>query len=93
MKNQEKKLEKIQDVQMKLFVIVSEAVDKVVKKIPDAQQVVWVHDEIQVECLEKDAETIGRLAVEAIERTGKHFQLRLPLTGEYKIGDNWSETH
>jgi DNA polymerase I-like protein with 3'-5' exonuclease and polymerase domains len=67
--------------------------DKVVKKIPDAQQVVWVHDEIQVECLEKDAETIGRLAVEAIERTGKHFQLRLPLTGEYKIGDNWSETH
>ena len=67
--------------------------DKVVKKIPDAQQVVWVHDEIQVECLEKDAETIGRLAVEAIKRTGEHFQLRLPLTGEYKIGDNWSETH
>ena len=54
---------------------------------------VWVHDEIQVECLEKDAETIGRLAVEAIKRTGEHFQLRLPLTGEYKIGDNWSETH
>ena len=67
--------------------------DKVVKKIPEAQQVVWVHDEIQVECLEKDAETIGRLAVEAIKRTGEHFQLRLPLTGEYKIGDNWSETH
>ena len=64
--------------------------DKVVKKIPDAQQVVWVHDEIQVECLEKDAETIGRLAVEAIKRTGEHFQLRLPLTGEYKIGDNFA---
>lgn len=67
--------------------------NKVVHKIPSAQQVVWVHDEIQVECRENDAEAIGRLAVECIERAGKHFQLRIPLTGEYKIGDNWSETH
>ena len=67
--------------------------DKLVKNIPETQQVVWVHDEIQVECLDKDAETVGRLAVKAIEFTGKHFQLRLPLTGEYKIGNNWSETH
>lgn len=27
--------------------------DKLVKDIPETQQVVWVHDEIQVECLEK----------------------------------------
>jgi len=67
--------------------------DKLVKDIPETQQVVWVHDEIQVECLEKDAETIGKLAVEAIQKTGEHFQLRLPLTGEYKIGDDWSGTH
>ena len=67
--------------------------DKVIKKIPEAHQVVWVHDEIQVECLEKDAEQVGQLAVKAIEDTGKYFDLRLPLTGEYKIGDNWSETH
>ena len=64
-----------------------------VKKYNDVQQVVWVHDEIQVECLEEDAEKIGKLAVESIERTGKHFNLRLPLTGQYKIGNNWSETH
>lgn len=67
--------------------------DKVISKIPEAQQVVWVHDEIQVECLEKDADTIGQLAIKAIEDTGRYFNLRLPLTGEYKIGDNWSETH
>jgi len=67
--------------------------DKQIKKIPEAQQVVWVHDEIQVECLEKDAETVGRLAVECIKRTGDYFQLRLPLTGEFNIGNNWSETH
>ena len=67
--------------------------DKVIKQIPHAQQVVWVHDEIQVECLEKDAEQVGQLAVKAIKDTGEYFNLRLPLTGEYKIGDNWSETH
>jgi len=52
-----------------------------------------VHDEIQVECPEENAEDIGKLAVESIKRTGEHFNLRLPLTGEYKIGNNWSETH
>jgi DNA polymerase I len=67
--------------------------DKVIKKIPEAQQVVWVHDEIQVECFEKDAEEVGQLAIKAIKDTGKYFNIRLPLTGEYKIGDNWSETH
>ena len=67
--------------------------DKVIKNISNAQQVVWVHDEIQVECLEEDAEQVGQLAVKAIEDTGKYFNLRLPLTGEYKIGNNWSETH
>ena len=67
--------------------------DKVIKKIPEAQQVVWVHDEIQVECFEKNAEEVGQLAIKAIKDTGKYFNIRLPLTGEYKIGDNWSETH
>ena len=67
--------------------------DKVIKQIPHAQQVVWVHDEIQVECEEKDAEEIGRIAVECIKRAGEHFNLRVPLTGEYKISTNWSGTH
>lgn len=56
-------------------------------------QVVWVHDEIQVECKAEDAELVGKLAVEAIRIAGDKFELRLPLDGEYKIGNNWSETH
>ena len=67
--------------------------DEAVKNISGVQQLLWVHDEIQVECDEDKAKEIGELAVECIERTGKHFQLRVPLTGEYKIGNNWSETH
>ena len=64
-----------------------------IKKFKNAQQVVWVHDEIQVECEEQDAENIGKIAVECIKRAGEHFQLRVPLTGEYKISTNWSGTH
>ena len=67
--------------------------NKEIKKFKNAQQVVWVHDEIQVECDEQDAEEIGKTAVECIKRAGEHFQLRVPLTGEYKISTNWSGTH
>jgi DNA polymerase I-like protein with 3'-5' exonuclease and polymerase domains len=67
--------------------------NKEIQKYKNAQQVVWVHDEIQVECEEKDADEIGRIAVECIKRAGEHFNLRVPLTGEYKISTNWSGTH
>jgi len=36
---------------------------------------------------------VGSLAVTSIIESGEHFNLRCPLDGEYKIGDNWSETH
>ena len=67
--------------------------DKKIKRIPDVQQVVWVHDEIQVECDAQDADTVGQVAVDAIQNTGMHFKLRIPLTGEYKIGETWADTH
>lgn len=67
--------------------------NKAAVEYDDVRQVVWVHDEIQVECPKELATDIGELAVDAIKRTGEHFNLRLPLTGEYKVGDNWSETH
>jgi DNA polymerase-1 len=29
----------------------------------------------------------------SLREAGDHFEMRCPLDGEYKIGDNWSETH
>ena len=52
-----------------------------------------IHDEIQAEVLEEHADAFGKLAVTAIEEAGEHFSLRCPTTGEYKVGNNWSETH
>ena len=67
--------------------------NKSVKHIEGVQQLLWVHDEIQIECPEDKAEEVGKLAVESIKKTGEHFNLRVPLTGEYKISNNWSGTH
>ena len=52
-----------------------------------------IHDEVQTEVREDQAEKFGRLAVSCIEAAGNHFKLNCPLAGEYKIGDNWYETH
>jgi DNA polymerase I len=52
-----------------------------------------IHDEIQTEVDEQQAEDFGKLAVSCIVQAGQQFGLRCPLDGEYKIGNNWSETH
>ena len=52
-----------------------------------------VHDEIQVEVQESEAEFFGDLAVNCIRRAGKDFKLNCPLDGNYKIGTTWRDTH
>ena len=61
-------------------------------KIP-AHFVANVHDEWQIECPKQYADDVGELAVAAIEKAGVTLGLRCPLTGEYKVGNNWKETH
>lgn len=55
--------------------------------------VAQVHDEFQVEALEKYATQVGLAFRGGIRRAGEHFSLRCPLDGEFKIGNSWSETH
>ena len=52
-----------------------------------------IHDEIQTEVDEQQAQTFGWLAVECLKEAGQDFGLRCPLDGEYKIGSTWAETH
>lgn len=52
-----------------------------------------IHDEYQFEVVEKDAKNLGYLMVESIKAAGVYFDMRCPLDGEYKIGNNWAETH
>jgi len=52
-----------------------------------------IHDEIQAEVPEEQADKFGWLAVDCIRAAGKEFNLNCPLDGNYKIGNNWKETH
>ena len=59
----------------------------------DARFVANIHDEWQLEVAEHQADLVGKLGVEALAETATVLDMLCPLDGEYKIGDNWSETH
>jgi DNA polymerase I-like protein with 3'-5' exonuclease and polymerase domains len=75
-------------VMKKALVILNESL-----KDLDAHFVANVHDEWQIEVKEEHVEEVGQRGVQAIVDAGIYFNLRCPLDGEYKVGDNWSETH
>jgi DNA polymerase-1 len=52
-----------------------------------------IHDEFQVEVRESQSHEFGRLAVASIQAAGIQLGLRCPLDGEYKVGNNWADTH
>ena len=58
-----------------------------------SRKVIDMHDEGQYEVLPEDAELHGMLACYSIEEAGRQLGVRLPLAGEYKIGNSWAETH
>ena len=59
----------------------------------DADVVANVHDEWQVEVHKDHAQMVGELGVQAIQTAGIQLNLNCPLDGEFKIGNNWRDTH
>ena len=55
-----------------------------------AQLLLQVHDELIVECPEKEAEQVSRLLKEEMENAA---QLSVPLTAEVHTGHSWAEAH
>jgi DNA polymerase-1 len=70
-----------------------ESYKEIKQKHLDAFQVAVVHDEMQYDCAEDCAEEVGKILRSHIIEAGVHFRLHCPLDGEYKIGNNWLETH
>ena len=52
-----------------------------------------IHDEIQAEVIEGREEEYGKLAEQSIKQAGDYLKFRCRVDGEYKIGNNWAETH
>lgn len=52
-----------------------------------------VHDEVQFSCLEEHSDELGKAFVAAIVKAGEVLDIKCPLDGDYKVGNNWAETH
>ena len=46
-----------------------------------------------LEVKEDEAAKVGELGIQSIKDAGVSLNLNCPLDGEYKVGNNWSETH
>jgi hypothetical protein len=51
------------------------------------------HDETQIETLPELGDRVGNKYIECIKLAGEYYNFNVPLTGEYKIGKSWDETH
>lgn len=55
------------------------------------------HEVLEVECYKNDVGVLrhhlGELAIKAMKQAGIDFGMRVEITGNYSIGNNWAETH
>lgn len=52
-----------------------------------------IHDEGQLEVTRDQASALGMLAVDCIASAGRVLGFNVALTGDFKIGETWAETH
>ena len=58
-----------------------------------AHQLAFVHDELQFECKEEEAEDLKFLLELTAMQAGEYYKMRCPVAAEAKSGMNWAEVH
>jgi len=66
---------------------------RITELYPEAKALIRYHDEEQWECPLDIAEEVGKIGVQSITDAAQVLGLNVPLTGEYKVGNSWAETH
>lgn len=59
----------------------------------DYKLVASIHDEYQFEVRQDQAESFGKMTRDAMKITEGELKVNCPLDSEFKVGNNWSETH
>ena len=59
----------------------------------DWEQLLFVHDEIQVACDPRHTELIKEQALAAFPQAQQFFGFRCPIEGDAKVGCTWADTH
>ena len=57
------------------------------------EQVLMVHDEIQLVCAPRYTEQIREQAMLAFPQAQEFFGFQCDIEGDSRVGTNWSETH
>lgn len=52
-----------------------------------------IHDEGQHDVLPEQAQEFGEIAIQCLQEAGMLLNLNVPLTGDFKIGATWADTH
>ena len=63
------------------------------KRCFEAHGLIRYHDEEEWEVEIGYGHEVGKLGVESIRQAGEVLGLYTPLTGEYKVGNNWADVH
>ena len=58
-----------------------------------ANQLAFVHDELQYECEPQDAEKLMQLLEQSAVLAGEYYNLRCPIAAEAKQGKTWADVH
>lgn len=59
----------------------------------DAKIISFVHDEAQIQVQKGYEKHVGDITGLMARKAGEHFGFKIPIESEYKIGQNWAETH
>lgn len=60
---------------------------------PTANQLAFVHDELQYECKECDRESLRLLLEVKAIQAGEYYKLRCPIAAESQSGHTWADVH
>ena len=55
--------------------------------------VAHIHDEVQALVKPEYVDLYKDLAINSFRKSGKYFNLKCPMTGEARVGQNWEQTH
>jgi DNA polymerase I-like protein with 3'-5' exonuclease and polymerase domains len=58
-----------------------------------AHQLAFVHDELQFECPPDYADTLSSALTISALTAGEHYNLRIPIEAEAKVGQTWADVH
>ena len=59
----------------------------------DWEQLLMIHDEVQLTCYSEYTEAIREQAMMAFPQAQKFFDFRCLIEGDSRVGSNWAETH